>query len=293
MANDLSIDAVHAVPTGFIAARLKALVLGVTLYTFAFASVQVSISCRGPGKFGPAMGTPGLGRRATLFSLMPKQIAKGRELSSVASMVPALKPLAVVKCVAIVDDRVERWLNGPKFSRDHGYRRDQSWPAGHKHGFGLVEATVCRRDRAAVCHLVVYITGAAARLGDARGKRLIRWRQAAGVEVGWLVHVGRHRWHAGIISSVILLAYAVVCRRDANRGRRNKRHDLLRRPIGVRQEGIGSTIAASVAVHVRSVVPNWCAIACEGRRRSTWWLTRSRGVPVWRRSPRTRLRRCW
>lgn len=51
---------------------------------------QVAISCRGPGKLGATVRAARLGGLARLLSLVAKEVAEGRELAAVATMLPTL-----------------------------------------------------------------------------------------------------------------------------------------------------------------------------------------------------------
>lgn len=51
----------------------------------------MAVACCCPRKLGAAVGAHRLGRLPGLFALVPQQIAKGRELPSVAPVLPALR----------------------------------------------------------------------------------------------------------------------------------------------------------------------------------------------------------
>lgn len=51
---------------------------------------QVAVPCRGPGELRATVWAGGLGGLARLLSLVPKEVAEGRELPAVAAVLPAL-----------------------------------------------------------------------------------------------------------------------------------------------------------------------------------------------------------
>ena len=60
-------------------------------FPFAFAPGHMSISCGGPCKFRATVWTNGLHGAPTLLPLVSKKITERRELSTVATMIPALR----------------------------------------------------------------------------------------------------------------------------------------------------------------------------------------------------------
>ena len=57
---------------------------------FAFAMFHVTVPCRCSCELGPAARTVSFRSASRLFSLVPQEIAEGRELPSIAAVVPAL-----------------------------------------------------------------------------------------------------------------------------------------------------------------------------------------------------------
>lgn len=53
--------------------------------------LQVAVACCCPCKLGAAVGAHGLGGLARLFTLVPQEIAKRRELAAVAAVLPTLR----------------------------------------------------------------------------------------------------------------------------------------------------------------------------------------------------------
>lgn len=52
---------------------------------------QVAVPCRGPGKLGATVRAARLGGLARLLSLVAKEVAEGRELAAIATVLPTLR----------------------------------------------------------------------------------------------------------------------------------------------------------------------------------------------------------